>query len=136
MFQIRSDDVFKVNSVESDKVVCDENVKKEIECKLGRLNNNAKVFILLLIHMTLLCLILCFICSLCMSTSVLSFLFQIHFNLSLIPSQDFISSLDTHASFFNITAKITTLSALSNPDTTVKYIKAPIDVQGSLQLSR
>ncbi|XP_063860652.1 integrin alpha-5-like isoform X1 [Scylla paramamosain] len=97
---IRSNDVFKINNVENDEVACEENIKKEIECKLGRLDNNAKVY----------------------------------FNLSLIPTQEFLSSLDTHAPFFNMTAEVTTLSALSNPDTAIKQIKAPIDVQGSLQL--
>lgn len=99
---IRSSDVFKINSVENSEVACEENSKKEIECKLGTLNNNSMV----------------------------------HFNLSLIPTQEFLSSLDTHAPFFDMVAQVTTLSALSNPDTAIKQIKAPIEVQGSLQLIR
>ncbi|KAG7157905.1 Integrin alpha-PS2-like 1 [Homarus americanus] len=62
---------------------------------------------------------------------------KIEFSLYLIPVQSFFSSLDTsHDDFFNVTASVTTISVLSNPDDAVKTFKIPITVSGSLDLTR
>ena len=63
-------------------------------------------------------------------------IFQMDFTLSLTPAAEFFNSLDTHTAFFNLTAKVETYSTLSNPETAITNILAPIIVEESLELSK
>ncbi|XP_069160546.1 LOW QUALITY PROTEIN: integrin alpha-8 [Procambarus clarkii] len=61
---------------------------------------------------------------------------KVDFNLYVTPSTSFFSSLETHDTFFNITATVKTSSALSNPDEAVKAFQIPIKVVASLDLTK